>query len=171
MANILRDRYLWTDLDNSRSFSEYRILKTMSKLNLPVPRPIAARVRKQGLFYQADLMTSQILNARSMADLLVTGCLNLKHWIDIGNCIRRFHRLGFYHNDLNIENIMIDHEGTVFLLDFDKGSKRQNSKSCLSRLFKRICRSVKKWCLLYNKPFPIAEWNHLIVEPSLKNKQ
>jgi len=171
IANVLLDKYLWTGLDSSRSFAEYRVLRTMYKLDLPVPQPIAARVKKQGLFYQADLITSQIINVSSMADLLLQERLTSQHWLDIGDCIGRFHQLGFYHDDLNIENIMIGHEGNVFLLDFDKGFHSQNDKDYSTSSFDRMKRSVMKWCSVNKQPFPGTEWEQLMVGYSLRTGQ
>ena len=171
IANVLLDKYLWTGLDSSRSFAEYRILRTMYKLDLPVPRPIAARVKKQGLFYQADLITSQIIDVSSMADLLFNQRLTSQHWLDIGDCIGRFHQLGFYHDDLNIENIMIDQEENVFLLDFDKGVQSRADRDHSTSVFDRMKRSVMKWCLVNNQPFPATEWKKLMVSYSLRMGQ
>ena len=171
IANVLLDKYLWTGLDSSRSFAEYRILRTMYKLNLPVPRPIAARVKKQGLFYQADLITSQIIDVNSMADLLFNQRLTSQHWLDIGDCIGRFHQLGFYHDDLNIENIMIDQEENVFLLDFDKGVQSRADRDHSTSVFDRMKRSVMKWCSVNNQPFPATEWKKLMVSYSLRMGQ
>ena len=171
IANVLLDKYLWTGLDSSRSFAEYRILRTMYKLNLPVPRPIAARVKKQGLFYQADLITSQIIDVNSMADLLFNQRLTSQHWLDIGDCIGRFHQLGFYHDDLNIENIMIDQEENVFLLDFDKGFQSRADRDHSTSVFDRMKRSVMKWGSVNNQPFPATEWKKLMVSYSLRMGQ
>lgn len=171
IANVLLDKYLWTGLDSSRSFAEYRILRTMYTLGLPVPRPIAARVRRQGLFYQADLITSQIIDVSSMADLLLKQRLTSQHWLDIGDCIGRFHQLGFYHDDLNIENIMIDHEGNVFLLDFDKGVQSQADKDYSTSSFDRMKRSVMKWCSVNHQPFPGKEWAGLMAGHSSRMSQ
>jgi len=171
IANVLLDKYLWTGLDSSRSFAEYRILRTMYKLDLPVPQPIAARVKKRGLFYQADLITSQIINVSSMADLLLKQRLTSQHWLDIGDCIGQFHQLGFYHDDLNIENIMIGHEGNIFLLDFDKGVHSQTDKDYSTSSFDRMKRSVMKWCSVNKQPFPGTEWEQLMVGHSLRTGQ
>ncbi len=171
IANVLLDKYLWTGLDSSRSFAEYKILRTMYKLDLPVPRPIAARVRRQGLFYQADLITSQIIDVSSMADLLSKQRLTSQHWLDIGDCIGQFHQLGFYHDDLNIENIMIENEGNVFLLDFDKGVQSQTDNNHSTSSFDRMKRSVMKWCSVNHQSFPEKDWAELMVGHSSRMSQ
>ena len=171
IANVLLDKYLWTGLDSSRSFAEYKLLRTMCTLDLPVPRPIAARVRRQGLFYQADLITSQIIDASSMADFLSKQRLTSQHWLDIGDCIGQFHQLGFYHDDLNIENIMIDNEGNIFLLDFDKGVQSQTDNDYSTSSFDRMKRSVMKWYSVNNQPFPRKEWEELMAGYSSRMSQ
>ena len=143
----------------------------MCTLDLPVPRPIAARVRRQGLFYQADLITSQIIDASSMADFLSKQRLTPQHWLDIGDCIGQFHQLGFYHDDLNIENIMIDNGGNIFLLDFDKGVQSQTDNDYSTSSFDRMKRSVMKWYSVNNQPFPRKEWEELMAGYSSRMSQ
>ena len=74
---------------------------------LPVPTPIAARYRRRGLFYRADLITQRIENSEPLAARLLKGPLSLTQWIAVGRCIRRFHDAGVCHADLNAHNILL----------------------------------------------------------------
>ena len=54
MAMLLGDRYIGSSCDRSRSFREWRLLRQMHALGLPVPQPAAASCTRHGLFYRAD---------------------------------------------------------------------------------------------------------------------
>ncbi|GIT38036.1 MAG: hypothetical protein Ct9H300mP6_19040 [Gammaproteobacteria bacterium] len=58
-----------------------------------------------------------------MGDFLGENSMISDLWKNTGSCIASFHMKGFYHHDLNIENILIDSDQNVFLLDFDKAFK------------------------------------------------
>ena len=47
VSKLIFDQYLWLNLELTRSFVEFRALEEMSQLGLPVPRPIAARVKRR----------------------------------------------------------------------------------------------------------------------------
>lgn len=143
-ARFLRDRYLWTGLENSRAWLEWRLLAKLHGAGLPVPRPVAARLIRHGPFYSADLVTEYIDETRTMADALMQGGLADGEWNRIGSVIKRFHTAGVFHADLNARNILLDGRGRVFLVDFDKGHQGEMAdEACLSNL-ERLQRSLKK---------------------------
>ena len=53
LAGILRDNYLWTGIDHTRAWKEWRMLAQLWQVGLPVPRPVAARARRR-----ADIVAS-----------------------------------------------------------------------------------------------------------------
>ncbi|MBT8144580.1 MAG: 3-deoxy-D-manno-octulosonic acid kinase, partial [Gammaproteobacteria bacterium] len=67
MTPVMDDRYFWSGLQNTRAVREFRLLHDLHERGLPVPRPVAARVCRDGLFYRADLLTVRIADARSLA--------------------------------------------------------------------------------------------------------
>jgi len=164
ISHFLNDKYLWQGEQTTRSISEFRVLQRMHQSGLPVPRPLAARVYKQGIFYTADLITLRIDNTFSMGDLLAEKSLTADLWRTIGKCIALFHRKGFYHHDLNIENILIDSEGSVFLLDFDKTYTAGVSKTIAEKNINRLKRSINKQRSISGHQFPKKEWQILIQE-------
>ena len=56
-AWLFRDQYWWTGVERSRAFREFRLLHALRLQGLPVPTAVAARVRRSGFFYRADLLT------------------------------------------------------------------------------------------------------------------
>jgi 3-deoxy-D-manno-octulosonic acid kinase len=121
VARLSRDRYLWWGLEVTRPWREWRLLAALHELELPVPRPVAARVQRHGLLYSGDLITER-LPAKPVSSLASTSAR--VPWGEIGSCIRRFHDVGVYHADLNAHNILVDEEQKPFLIDFDRGRLR-----------------------------------------------
>jgi 3-deoxy-D-manno-octulosonic acid kinase len=122
-ASLSRDRYLWTGLDKTRAWQEWRLLAALHGQGLPVPRPVAARVLRHGPLYSADLVTAYLPGARPLAERLIDEELPEAVWRGIGGTIRRFHGHGVFHADLNARNILLDEGGAVYLVDFDKGRR------------------------------------------------
>ena len=171
VSNFLSDTYLWQGERNARSIKEFMVLQEMFEVGLPVPRPIAARVKRQRIFYSCDLITSRINNSSSIGDRLNENTMSADLWKNIGSCIASFHMKGFYHHDLNIENILIDSYQNVFLLDFDKALQMDPSKSMAQKNINRLQRSLNKNYSNPSKPFPKAEWEILIAEHSKQLNQ
>ncbi len=171
VSNFLSEKYLWQGESNARSIKEFRILQKMLQAGLPVPRPIAARVNRQGIFYTADLITSRIDHSSSMGDRLKENSLSSDLWKNIGSCIASFHMKGFYHHDLNVENILIDSDQKVFLLDFDKAVQMDPINSMAQKNINRLQRSINKSYPNSSKQFPKAEWEILLAEHSKRLNQ
>ena len=70
-GRFIRDSYLWTGENETRSFAEFSLLTKLRKYGLPVPEPVAARYRRRGPVYQADLLTRKIPGIRSLADRIL----------------------------------------------------------------------------------------------------
>ena len=143
IGKILHDQYFGVSLLRSRSWQEWQLLKLLYSEGFPVPRPVAAGVRRSFLFYRADLITVQIPNATTLTEALGAAGLSLDGWFSVGECIRSFHDRGVYHADLNAHNILLDNAGKVFLLDFDRGKIRSDGPWKQSNL-KRLQRSLSK---------------------------
>lgn len=145
MARLSDDRYRWSGLDKTRAWREWHLLVAMYEQGLPVPRPVAARVVRHGLFYRADLVTLCLAGVTPLADLLMQRSLAEAQWREVGATIKRFHLAGFYHADLNARNILVDESGQVFVIDFDKGEKRAPEQGWQRENLERLQRSLLKF--------------------------
>jgi len=122
IGRFVADRYLGWALEGSRSWSEWRLLAELYRRGLPVPRPVAASVRRGCGFYRADLLMERIPDSISLAGLLSKGSQPVMFWENLGACLRRFHDQGVYHADLNANNILINGQSRIYLIDFDRGA-------------------------------------------------
>lgn len=163
IAPLLGDRYLWTGLDNTRAWREWQLLAHMRKFDLPVPAPIAVQVCRQGVFYRAAILTGRIAASQSLAQVLQQQALPATSWQAIGQCIRRIHQAGVYHADLNAHNILLNADGQVFVIDFDRGCLRDYSGDWQESNLLRLQRSLLKSTKLYsNFYFNQTAWQLLI---------
>lgn len=145
-----KDRYRFSSLENTRSFTEFHLLQRLYDAGLPVPKPIAARIQKGklGICYQADILTEKIENALDLTALLQKQPLPKETWEKIGRLIRRLHDLQICHTDLNAHNILVQQTELghqCWLLDFDKcGEKSGNvwKADNLNRLHRSFIKEV-----------------------------
>lgn len=140
---LLGDRYLWLGAERSRPFREYRLLAEIARLGLPGPRAVAARYRRRGLLYRADLITGRIAGARTLADCLAGGELDRRQAAEVGAVVGRFHQAGIWHADLNAHNVLLSPEG-VYLVDFDRGRLRAPAAGWRQANLQRLRRSLLK---------------------------
>jgi 3-deoxy-D-manno-octulosonic acid kinase len=162
VAKAMGDRYFWRNESTTRSFAEWQLLYHLHRAGLPVPAPIAARYRRHGPFYTADIITERLTDSMSLAAQLRMRGIPILGWITIGRCIRAFHDLGVCHPDLNAHNILLVGDDSVFLIDFDRGSLRKPGLWCDANLV-RLRRSLEK--ITYKLPpehFGEADWHGLL---------
>jgi 3-deoxy-D-manno-octulosonic acid kinase len=145
VARLTPDRYVWLGEGQTRPFREWQLLHELHAEGLPVAAPVAAQYRRTGLTYRGDLITERILGARALSSLLQAAPVPPSTWRSIGACLRRFHDAGACHADLNAHNILVDDSGKVFVIDFDRGSRRSAGAWRAANLA-RLKRSLLKIC-------------------------
>ncbi|MFT5721037.1 MAG: 3-deoxy-D-manno-octulosonic acid kinase [Motiliproteus sp.] len=143
IAKASEDRYLWTGLQQTRAYQEFVLTAELRARGLPVPRPLAAQVIREGLSYRADFITERLPGVQSMADRLDAN-LHAFPWVEVGHCIARFHAQGLDHVDLNIRNILLDGDDRVFVIDFDRCRLRPPKPSWQQSNLDRLLRSIHK---------------------------
>jgi len=144
VRHLLTTAYLWTGLDRTRAFREFRLLASLHAGGLPVPAPLATRVVRTALWYRAELLTEWLPGTRSLADLLGDAELDDARWRAVGATLRRFHDAGVDHADLNAHNILLDGQGGVFIIDLDRGRLRTPHARWQRGNLSRLRRSLEK---------------------------
>ncbi|MDN3525034.1 3-deoxy-D-manno-octulosonic acid kinase [Halomonas sabkhae] len=141
VAHLSQNRYVWRGADHSRAFREMRLTAQLHEQGLPVPRPVAARVTRHWLTYEAALITVRLPGARALADCLDEADDDLLQ--RVGRTIRRFHAAGLDHVDLNARNLLVDAEASVWLIDLDRCRLRRPGRWQQANLT-RLERSLHK---------------------------
>lgn len=158
-----RDLYLWTGADRTRSFREWRLLRTLVAMGLPVPIPAAARYcRVAQICYTADLLTVRAPGIRPLSERIMDRQAGEEFWRAIGSGIHRFHEAGVCHADLNAYNIQLDANDGFFLLDFDRGRLRP-AGAWRQQNLARLYRSLRKIRRMEPRiAFSEANWQQLM---------
>jgi len=144
VARLVEDRYLWTGLERTRAWREWQLLRTLTADGLPVPQPAGLRVIRRGLLYRADLITLELPQTRTLVEHLEQEALEPNTWRRIGATIRRLHERGAWHADLNARNILLDADGGIFVIDWDKGALRPPRARWMQANLDRLQRSLAK---------------------------
>ena len=160
-ARLTADRYLWTGLERTRPFREWRLLRRLYEERLPVPRPVAAHVRRSGLTWRGDIITERIADTHSLAAAMTAGGIDAGVWEAVGATLRRFHDRGVYHADLNAHNVLLDKGMQVFLVDFDRSAVRTGA-SWKQRNLDRLRRSLDKIARTGGGAFEEPDWGRLL---------
>jgi 3-deoxy-D-manno-octulosonic acid kinase len=164
IGKLINDSYFFTSQKNTRAAKEFALLAHMQSLALPAPKPIAYRVTRHGLFYQADLLSSRIEHAQDLVAILSKGAIAEDLWKRIGATIKRFHDHNIYHHDLNAHNILITEQKEIFLIDFDRGEIRTSNQASwqranIARLHRSFLKELKQ---LPNFHWQIDNWQLLL---------
>ncbi|MDH5765238.1 MAG: 3-deoxy-D-manno-octulosonic acid kinase [Gammaproteobacteria bacterium] len=168
VARLINDTYLGFFLNRSRSWREWKLLHKLYTHKLPVPRPVAASVKRMICFYTADIIVETIPDTETLAKLLCQQQLDDSQWQNIGATIRQFHDFNLYHADLNAHNILLNKERDVFIIDFDRGRIRNNG-SWKSANLQRLQRSLNKLNNMHNTfNYSDHNWQALLTGYDLK---
>ena len=142
-GRLVKDHYFFSGWENTRSYQEFQLLKRLADAGVHVPRPIAARATKSFFSYQADLLSEKIPEARDLVATLQAGSLSEAVYRRIGREIRKMHDIQVNHTDLNIHNLLLDNQGKVWIIDFDK-CYEQSGSSWKQTNLDRLLRSFRK---------------------------
>jgi 3-deoxy-D-manno-octulosonic acid kinase len=151
IAKFNKSHFFFTGQKNTRPWLELSLLEYMCSIGLPVPRPIGGLYTLNKGFYRGELLTQTIENAQDLFDIIKTGNSTTVNWQEIGAVVKRFHDEGIYHSDLNCHNIMVDQNGKVWLIDFDKCEQRTHNTQWKQANIDRLKRSLDKESNLYTQ--------------------
>lgn len=144
IGKLITDKYWYTGLKNTRCYKELQLLELMRALDLPVPKPIAAKVEKNALFCRMDILLEKIPAAKTLIQILTKKKLPQITWQNIGGLLKQFHNQGIDHSDLNANNILLDNNNKLWLIDFDKCRQRFAKTDWQQANLDRLKRSFSK---------------------------
>ncbi|EOX3437810.1 3-deoxy-D-manno-octulosonic acid kinase [Vibrio cholerae] len=161
LGKLVSDHYWFQGWEKTRSYAEFHLLHHLREQGVNVPRPIAARAVKQGFCYQADLLSEKVASARDLVAILQEKPLDEEQYISIGQEIAKLHRAQVNHTDLNIHNILLDEDNTVWIIDFDK-CYQQKGDGWKEANLQRLLRSFRKERHKVEIHWQESEWQCLL---------
>lgn len=139
IARLSAARYIWTGAERTRAFAEFTLLHFMHAQGLPVNKPLAAAYWRDGLTYRAAIMVERIPDVQTLAKSLA-----LPAQAAVARAIFDMHEAGVWHADLNAFNILLNPQGRVWLIDFDRGRRQALSARQRQGNLLRLRRSLVK---------------------------
>jgi len=130
-----------------RPMRELEATETARAAGCHVPIVHAVAVEESGPFYRGWIVTSAIDGARAYIDVLAAGdeAARAALLTAAGAAIRGLHDAGVYHPDLNGHNLLVDAEGKVAVIDFDRAVVAAPGLSRLAQKGRdRFWRSLRK---------------------------
>ena len=161
-GKIISDSYFFTGYQKARSITEFHLLNHLQGQGVNVPTPIAANVKRCGLLYKANILSEKIPAASDLVDVLQQRELTKDEYIRIGQEIKKLHQAHVNHTDLNIHNILLDENGQVWIIDFDKCYQQVGEdwkEGNLQRLLRSFRKELKKRSINWSE----ADWPSLIL--------
>jgi len=87
VGKVVRDTYIFSGADKTRSFMEWRLLDKLASNNMRVPRPAAARYTQRGTFYLADIITVRVPDIVPLSQYIADHDPNEAFWNSVGASI------------------------------------------------------------------------------------
>jgi len=143
-ARVSTEHYVWYGESRSRCVRELRLLQAFHAAGLPVPEPIAAAWWRDGLFYRAALLMVRVPARADFLSLLHEDAAKAP-WAAVGQAFADFERAGARHPDLNARNVLLRTDGTVVLIDWDRGHLGAASGRWAGSEIARFERSLHKY--------------------------
>lgn len=152
LRSVTGDLYVF----GTRSFKELAITEEVRSCGIPTVEPIGAihQVTDLPFFYRAYLLTLEVPGAFNLIQYFEKMGTKphqrmLSHKRKMiryaGLVLRQFHQTGFFHQDLQLKNILITGD-RILLIDFDRAYRRPIlSTSEKMKNLLRLNRSVEKW--------------------------
>jgi 3-deoxy-D-manno-octulosonic acid kinase len=146
IGKVLFDRYI----SSSRPFRELAVLVRARTLGVPVPEVVGASSTRAGLLWHRGRIATRLIPGSWTLPVFIGENRNDAALVSdvlkrAGGAIRKMHDAGIDHADLNMNNILVDKKGAVYIIDFDKaavypelGQRRR------IRNLRRLLRSLRK---------------------------
>lgn len=169
-GKFIQRSFINTGLARTRALVEFNLLQELHQRGLPVPRVVGAYIKTSCYRYQASLLIERIQGSQDLGRWLLHQELSEQQWALVGACLKKFHRAGLHHVDLNCKNILWQAETEqVYLIDFDRCSLTGNKRTHQASM-QRLLRSFKKEQRLAAEQHPLQsfywqaeQWQQLMI--------
>jgi tRNA A-37 threonylcarbamoyl transferase component Bud32 len=135
--------------NQTRPFSELRILEELAANNVSVLHPLVAGIKRSNyFFYQGLLLTEELNDVLNLSEVVGQGVPSKIYQLayKVGVEAKKMLNLQIFHRDLHPANVLVSSDEKIVLCDFD-GAVRFNQESAnfyRQRLIERWHRAVLK---------------------------
>ena len=143
-GRLVSDSFFCFEPHSHRAYDEFSLLKRMLELKLPVPKPVIAREISFGPGIVQDIVIERLKGYTDLSYVIAERHLTSQEFTSIGRTLKSFFDNNILHTDLNIRNILIDDNGSVSVIDFDKCFFVPLTSSQKQDMISRLLRSFRK---------------------------
>ena len=129
-----------------RAIKELEIIEYLKNAGFPVIEPFCAMVEMHAVTKYPYLFTVLEKDALSLLNYFskASGKLRLKKIRELAGYMHDLEKLGIYHPDLHLDNILITKEDSMKFLDFDRACRKSITKEDMENMFRRLNRYTDK---------------------------
>ncbi len=147
---------------DKRASVELEITTYLEEKGFPVVTPFGFVVKEELVAKNLFFLSIFLENARDLIDHFRSagqrGRLRMSKKLAL--LLFRMGRLGVYHPDLHLRNVLVSGEGELFFLDFDRAYRKEITPGDYEKMFWRLDRFVRKYSPLFGRP--VDEMERLI---------
>ncbi len=149
-GKIVKDNFFNFEPHSHRALEEFALLNKMVELGLPVPEPVIAKEIKTLLGIRQDIVIKRLEGYSDLSYIIAKRDMTEEEYKTIGKTLKKFFDNNILHTDLNIRNILMNPDGKVSVIDFDKCRQTPLTSTSKEKMIKRLLRSFRKEVELTN---------------------
>ena len=134
-------------LSEKRALNEIQIMIYLKENHFPVVEPVGILIGEDFPFRKPHIITRFEDNTGELLEFIKVSSRKkrLRAIRDLARYMWHLERLGIFHPDLHLRNVLVKKNGRLIFLDFDKASKRTISKKNVETMIWRLNRFAEKW--------------------------
>jgi len=141
-------------LGEERALREFEVTAYLEERGFPVISPVGYAVEKQASSRKLYFLSLFLPDARDLVAYFSSAGVRerLRMAKRLAAALFEMGRLGVYHPDLHLRNVLVTSKGDFFLLDFDRAYRKEVTSVDYERMFWRLDRFVRKYASLFSRP-------------------
>lgn len=142
-----------------RAARELEVTAYLEEKRFPVVSPVGYVVERQASSRRLYFLTRFLPDGLDLVKYFATAGdrQRLRMSKRLAAALFEMGRLGVYHPDLHLRNILVTPTEEIFFLDFDKAYRKELASADYERMFWRLDRFVRKYATLFGRPIDDRE--------------
>lgn len=146
-------------LSQGRALRELEVTAYLEEKGFPVVSPVGYVVERQASSRKLYFLSLLLPDARDLMTYFASAGRKerLRMSKRLAADLFEMGRLGVYHPDLHLRNVLVAPMGELFFLDFDKAYHKEVGSNDYERMFWRLDRFVRKYAPLFGRAIDDSE--------------
>lgn len=134
-------------LSEKRALNELEIMLYLKENHFPIVEPVGILIGEDFPFRKPHIITKFEENVGELFEFIKKSSRKkrLRAIRDLARFMWYLEKLGVYHPDLHLRNVLVNKNGKLIFLDFDKAFRKTLSKKNVETMIWRLNRFAEKW--------------------------